>query len=150
MPPARYAKRDDKSGDDKIDLAINTIVFNMKDGKFASAIDQLRTIYRVGTYDRDRVDIAILRRISQYHTLQKNPQKVFELIRELPDPQVQEAAMYLMSARAVVEDKGPELYKLTSPDRMQRTLTYTERAARWLADMSPALRRRRKPRKFRR
>jgi tetratricopeptide (TPR) repeat protein len=125
----KFARRDDKSGDDKIDLAINSIVFNMKDGKFASAIDQLKTIYRAGTFDRDRVDIAILRRISQYHTLKKTPERVFDLIRELPDPQVQEAAMYLMSARAVVEDKGPELYKLTSPDRMQRTLSYAERAA---------------------
>jgi hypothetical protein len=115
---------------DQIDFAINAIVFNMKDGKFAPALEELKKIYRAGTYDRDRVDIAVLRRVSQYHTRTKSPEKVFELlIRQLPDPQVQEAAMYLMAARAVVEDKGPELYKLTSPDRKQREMSYSERAA---------------------
>ncbi|QDT56370.1 hypothetical protein Pan44_44240 [Caulifigura coniformis] len=115
--------------DDKIDLAINGIVFNMKSGNFAAALNELKTIYRAGTYDRNRLDIALLRRISQFHTFKKNPEKVFDLIKELPDPQVQEAAMYLMAARAVVEDQAPELYKLTSPDRMQRSLSFVERAA---------------------
>jgi len=115
--------------EDKIDKAINNIAFNMKTGKFGPAIEELKAIYRVGTYDRDRVDISVLRRISQFQTLSKTPQKVFELIKELPDPQVQEAAMFLMAARSVVEDHGPELYKLTSPDRVQRSLSYTERAA---------------------
>jgi len=115
--------------DDKIDLAINGIVFNMKSGNFAAALNELKTIYRAGTYDRNRLDIALLRRISQFHTFKKNPEKVFDLIKELPDPQIQEAAMYLMAARAVVEDQAPELYKLTSPDRMQRSLSFIERVA---------------------
>jgi hypothetical protein len=42
---------------------------------------------------------------------------------------VQESAMYLMGARTVLEDKAPELYQVTSPDRMQRSMTPTERAA---------------------
>lgn len=114
---------------DQIDFAINALVYNMKEAKFAPALEELKKIYRAGTYDRDRVDIAVLRRVSQYQTRTKSPEKVFDLIRQLPDPQVQEAAMYLMAARAVVEDKGPELYKLTSPDRKQREMSYTERTA---------------------
>ncbi len=114
---------------DKIDEVINAIVFHMKTGNFTSAINELKTIYRAGTYDRDRVDLAVLKRVSQYQTLTRAPQKVFDLIRELPDPQVQEAAMTLLSARAVVDDQGPELYKLTSPDRMQRSLTVPLRVA---------------------
>jgi hypothetical protein len=115
---------------DKIDEVINAIVFNMKEGKFTAALNELKSLYRVTTYDRDRLDIAVLRRVSQYHTQQKSPEKVFELlVRELPDPQVQEAAAYLTMARAVVEGKGPEIYKLTSPERVQRGMKAGLRAA---------------------
>ncbi len=84
-------------------------------------INDLKPLYRAGTYDRDRMDIALLRRISQYHTLQ-GPVKTLALIKQLPDPSLQEAAIYLMAARAVVEDKGPELFKETGNERFQRSI----------------------------
>lgn len=113
---------------DNIDEMIARLVFNLKTDNFEAVIREMKDLYRAGTYDRDRLDISILRRISQYHTL-KGPEKTFKLIRTLPDPQLQEAAVWLMAARAVVEGKHQKLWEVSSPDREQRLMPIVERAA---------------------
>ena len=43
-----FVKKGQKKGEEQIDIALNAIVFNMKEGKFDHALEELKTIYRPG------------------------------------------------------------------------------------------------------
>ncbi|MBX3442419.1 MAG: hypothetical protein KF774_08425 [Planctomyces sp.] len=111
---------------DPLDLIALRIARARQQGNALSVYEDLRNTYGSPTFDRDLVDMEVLRLVSRQYR-EAGAVKTLEFAWQLPGESAREDALWLLAAAAVRDGKASDLWKETSA--LERKLTPPDRAA---------------------